>query len=81
MADETSESCTLSREDAAARLEAIASELRGGEETIAVDVNNKSISLTPAESVDYEVAVAEHSAMLRSKRESIRIDLQWAVED
>jgi|AntDeeMetageno50_2_1112565.scaffolds.fasta_scaffold07940_1 amphi-Trp domain-containing protein len=81
MADETSESLTLSREDAAAKLEAIASELRRTEADIAVNVENKSISLTPAESVEYDIAVDEHSGMLRSKRESIRIDLQWAVDD
>lgn len=80
MADSTSASQNISREEAAAELETIASVLRGGEETIDIKINNKSVSLTPRETLDYDIEVRERSPMLRGKRESITIGLKWNVK-
>ena len=80
MADSTSGSQRVSREEAAEMLEAIASELRRDDEEITVDVGNKSVSLSPRKKIDYEIEVRERSSMLRSKRESIGIDLKWKAK-
>lgn len=80
MADSTSGSQSLSREEAAEELEAIADELRREEGEINVNVGNKSVSLNPRQTLDYEIEVRERSPMLRGKRESISIDLKWKAK-
>ena len=81
MADTTTASDTLSNEEAAAKLEAIANELRGGDGSIDVEVGNKSVSLTPSETVEYDIEVAEREPMLGNKHESITIDLEWTTDE
>lgn len=80
MADSTSGSQTVAREEAAEKLEAIASELRREEGDITVSVGNKSVSLSPRDTLDYDIKVSERSPMLRGKRESISIDLKWKTK-
>lgn len=77
MADSTNASQSLSREECADELEALASELRRGEGEIDVTVGNKSVSLAPQETLDYDIEVREREPMLGDKRESISIDLNW----
>ena len=80
MADTTEASQSLSREEAADELEAVANELRGGED-ITVAVGNKSVALTPRDTVDYDIEVSEREPMLGDKRESVSIDLHWKAEE
>lgn len=80
MAETTEASQDLSREEAAGELEALANELRGGTD-ITVSVGNKSVALTPRDTVDYEIEVSEREPMLGDKRESISIDLHWKAEE
>lgn len=80
MADNTTESQSLSHDEVAEKLEALVHELRGEEEGIDIDVENKTISLDPPETVDYEVEVVEHEPMLGDKRESITIELNWQAD-
>ena len=80
MAETTEASQSLAREEAADELEAIANELRGGED-ITVAVGNKSVALAPADTVDYDIEVSEREPMLGDKRESVTIDLHWKAEE
>jgi amphi-Trp domain-containing protein len=81
MADSTSASQSLSREEVAGELEALANELRQGGDEIDVTAGNKSVSLNPRETLDYDIEVHEHEPMLGDKRESISIDVQWKAEE
>ena len=81
MADTTTASESLSNEAAAERLEALASELRQEDDGIQVEVGNKSVSLAPSGSIDYDIEVAEREPMLGSKHESITIDLEWKTDE
>ena len=81
MADTTTASESLSNEEAAAKLEALASELRNEDGGIDVEVGNKSVALAPADSIDYDIEVAEREPMLGSKHESITIDLEWTTDE
>lgn len=80
MADSTEASQSLSREEAADELESLANELRGDDD-ISVAVGNKSVALTPRNTVDYDIEVSEREPMLGDKRESISIDLHWKAEE
>lgn len=80
MADTTEASQTLSREEAAGELEALANELRGDTD-ITVAVGNKSVALAPRDSIDYDIEVSEREPMLGDKRESVSIDLHWKAEE
>ncbi|EMA38875.1 amphi-Trp domain-containing protein [Halococcus hamelinensis] len=81
MADTTTASESLSNEAVAERLEALASELRHEDGGIDVEVGNKSVSLAPSGSIDYDIEVAEREPMLGSKHESITIDLEWKTDE
>jgi amphi-Trp domain-containing protein len=81
MADTTSGSQSLSREEVAGELESLANELRQGGEEVDVNVANKSVSLNPPDTFDYDIEVNEREPMLGDKRESISIDLSWQTEE
>jgi amphi-Trp domain-containing protein len=80
MADTTEASLSISREEAAGELEALANELRGDTD-IDVSVGNKSVALTPRDTVEYDIEVSEREPMLGDKRESISIDMHWKAEE
>lgn len=65
----------IDREEAAARLEDLADQLRTDDAE--VTVGNKTVRLSPAEEVGYVVDVRESSSFLRGKRESVDIELEW----
>lgn len=65
----------IDREEAAARLEELAEQLRTDD--AAVTVGNKTVRLSPAGEVGYAVDVHEASSFLRGKRESVEIELEW----
>ena len=79
MADKNLEEKDVSRAEAAENLRAIADELDGGEE-MNIDIENKTIALSPTDSVGYEVGVRERSSILRGSRESVTITLDWKPE-
>ena len=81
MADTTSASEELSREGVAAELESIASDLGEGDSEIDVTVGNKSVTLDPEETIEYDIEVSEHEPMLGDKRESISIELDWQTDE
>ncbi|SIR89718.1 amphi-Trp domain-containing protein [Haladaptatus litoreus] len=69
----------ISREEVADRLQAIAHELReGGDANI--DVGNKTVTLSPADSVGYEIGTRESSSVLCGSRESVTVKLDWKPE-
>jgi len=81
MAETTSASQSLAAEDVAEELEAIASELRRDDGTVDIAVGNKSVSLNPRDTMDYDIEVDEHEPMLGDKRESITIELSWKTDE
>lgn len=80
MADKTESSLHVSRNEAADLLQGIARELRG-EGTANITVGNKTVQLTPASMIDYEIATDERSPMLRKSEETVTIQLRWSVDD
>lgn len=66
----------LSREEAAEHLQEIAAALRTGD-TMDIDINNRTVHLSPAETVALEVAVDERSTLLRGDREAVTLKLGW----
>ncbi|WP_455449669.1 amphi-Trp domain-containing protein [Natrinema thermotolerans] len=42
-----------------------------------VRTGNKTVDLTPSESIAYEVGVRERSSILRGNRETVTVKLDW----
>ncbi len=80
MGTETTEETQLSRSDAAARLRTIAVEL-DSEENMAVDIENKTITLRPPEMIDMEIGVHESSSVLQGEQETLTVTLSWSPVD
>ncbi|WP_256684179.1 amphi-Trp domain-containing protein [Halococcus qingdaonensis] len=66
----------LDRAEAAERLREIADELESDEE-FHIDIDNKTITLHPRDSLGFEVGVRERSSILRGSRESVTIKMDW----
>jgi len=66
----------VSQEEAAARLEEIADQVRMGD-SMDISVNNRTIHLSPASQIAMGVGVRERSTLLRGNREGITIKLDW----
>lgn len=66
----------VSREEAAEQLQEIAAALRTGD-TMDIAINNRTIHLSPSETVALEVGVREKSTLLRGNREGITIEIDW----
>ena len=79
MADKNLAEKDVSRAEAADNLRANADELERDDE-MNIDVENKTITLSPTDSVGYEVGVRERSSILRGSRESVTIKLDWKPE-
>lgn len=69
----------VSLEEAAQRLEAIAAELRD-EDTLDIDIENRTVHLSPPSTIAMEVGVRETSSLLRGDRETVTIKLDWKPE-
>lgn len=67
---------SVSRDEAADRLEDIAERLRGDGD-FDVNVNNRTIHLSPGSKVGMQVGVREKSGLFRGDREGITIKLDW----
>jgi amphi-Trp domain-containing protein len=79
MAEKNLEEDDVSRGETAERLRAIADEL-DGDGDVNLEVENKTISLSPPSSINYELGVRESSSILRGDRESVTIKLDWSPE-
>jgi amphi-Trp domain-containing protein len=75
MAEKLQDEAKLSREEAAERLERLAQEIREGSGSIRV--GNKTVGLSPAEQLNYEVLVKERSSLLRGNRETVTVTMEW----
>lgn len=80
MADTTSNEQNVSREEAADLLQDLARELRG-EGQANVDVGNKTVDLSPASTLTYEIDTEERSPMLGGQRETVSVTLGWETEE
>lgn len=69
----------LDRAEAAERLRAIADDLESDEE-FHIDIENKTITLHPRDSLGFEVGVRERSSLLRGSRESVTIKMDWRAK-
>lgn len=78
MADRTSHTDTLTADQVADRLRKLADAFESGETR--VDVGNKSVHLSPPESVNYQIDVIERSSLLRGNNETVEIELDWKPE-
>lgn len=76
MAEKLQDQSTLSREEVAENLEQLAQEIRDGSGNFRV--GNKTVELTPAEQITYEIGVHERTSLLRSNRETVSVKLEWA---
>ena len=79
MAEKNISEQKLDRAEAAERLRSIADDLESDEE-FHIDVDNKTITLHPRDSVGFELGVRERSSILRGSRESVTITLDWKPE-
>lgn len=70
------EETTVSREEAAERLETIADQLRG-DGSMDVNVNNRTIHLSPGSKLGMQVGIRERSTLFRGDREGITIKVDW----
>lgn len=76
MVDKTLAADEVTRDEAAEQLRALADEIEGtGQAT--VRTGNKTVDLTPSESIAYEVGVRERSSILRGQRETVTVKLDW----
>jgi amphi-Trp domain-containing protein len=75
MAEKLNDETTLTREEVAENLEALAAEIREGSGNIRV--GNKTVELSPADEITYGISVAERKPLLRGNRETVTVDLKW----
>lgn len=78
MADRTSYTDTMTRDQIADHLRELADAFESNDTT--VDVGNKSVHLSPPDSVNYQIDVVERSSLLRGNHESLEIELGWKPE-
>ncbi|MDQ2048926.1 amphi-Trp domain-containing protein [Natronolimnohabitans sp. A-GB9] len=79
MAETTDNEETVSRDEAADLVQAVAQELRGNGPA-EIQVGNKVLTLSPARDLEYEIEVEERSPMLGGPHEEITMTLEWEVE-
>jgi amphi-Trp domain-containing protein len=69
----------VSLDQAADRLEAIAAELRD-EDGFDIDIDNRTVHLSPPSVIAMEIGVRESSSMLRGDRETLTVKMDWQPE-
>ncbi|NGM67519.1 amphi-Trp domain-containing protein [Natronolimnobius sp. AArcel1] len=80
MAETTANTDDLSRDEAADLLQGLAHELRGtGDANIRI--GNKTLTLQPSSTVEYEIEAEERSPMLGGNREAVSVTVSWELED
>ncbi|MFC6729634.1 amphi-Trp domain-containing protein [Natronoarchaeum mannanilyticum] len=78
MADRTSYTDTVTRDQIADQLRELADAFESSETN--VRVGNKTVNLSPPDSINYQIDVVERSSLLRGKNESVEIELGWKPE-
>jgi len=66
-----------SREELAAYFQTLANAFGSGEESINVPVGNKTVRLSPPETVAMSVDVVERSSRLRGDHEQLELEISW----
>lgn len=74
----TSHAESVTKDTVADRLETLAEQFRSDEADI--QVGNKTVRLSPAAEINYEIDVREGSSFLRGRRESVELELGWKPE-
>jgi len=74
----TSHADSATKDAVADRLETLAEQLRS--DAAEIQIGNKTVRLSPAEELNYEIDVREGSSFLRGRRESIELELEWKPE-
>jgi amphi-Trp domain-containing protein len=69
----------LSLDEAADRLEALAAELRD-EDDFDIDIENRTVHLSPPSTIAMEIGVRETSSLLRGDRETVTVKMDWSPE-
>lgn len=77
MAEMTSHDEEMSRSEAASMLRSMADELDSESGVVSLPVGNKSVHLSPPETIGTEVRVNERSRRLRKDVESVAIEFEW----
>lgn len=80
MAEKTDYDQTVSRDEAADLIQELARELQG-KGPAEVRVGNKSLTLSPAPELEYEIEVEERSPMLGGSHEEVTVTLEWEIDD
>ncbi|QLG60916.1 amphi-Trp domain-containing protein [Halorarum salinum] len=82
MAETTTHSTEMTREEMADYLRSIADELGSGSGSVRVPVGNKAVHLSPSDSIESEATVTERSRRLRKDTEEMVLKFKWnPVED
>ena len=77
MAQKTRTASSVDREQVGQFLRDLADEFERNDDDLQVRVGNKTVSLSPGETVDLDVEVVERSSWVRKSRESVSIDVSW----
>ena len=80
MADRTSDDSEIAREEFASNLRVIVDAFEDDGD-VAIDVENKTISLHPPDVIEYEIAVCEGSSVIGSDSERVSIEAEWTPEN
>lgn len=81
MAETTSTTEELSREEVAAYLHSLSEEFETGD-AVEIEVGNKMVTLQPPAQIDCETTVTEESSgMLSSEQETIELSLTWEPQE
>ena len=76
MAEKNISEDEFNRSEAADRLREIADDLESGDD-FDIDIGNKTITLHPTAAIGFEVGARESSSVLRGRRESVTIKMDW----
>jgi len=77
MAQKTRTASSVDREQVGQFLRDLADEFEQDDDDLQVRVGNKTVSLSPGETIDLDVEVVERSSWVRKSRESVSIDVSW----
>lgn len=77
MAETTTHSKEMTRQEAAEFLRSIADELDSGRDAVEITVGNKGVKLSPPDTISTEATVTERSRRLRKDVEEMSLEFTW----
>lgn len=80
MVERMSHSEEMTRSEMAAYLRSIADQIDSGESVVSVPLGNKSVRLSPSDSIDADATVTERSRRLRKDTEEVALTFKWNPE-